>query len=369
LIDGRCKAMKIAAFKCFGREAMSRVRGVRLPAEPPMTMMLPCMAMRSKYHAFERQVSRRGYPWITSPPGSRPRHGTSNHLLVSKQADSDVSPHRDHVPSIAGRRPGRNFQLNLPGCIVVLLLMLSGQALVFAASADPFDTPVDKKVVDFGLSPYYLPGSDIHVRLSCFIYPAFMVKEYDEGQKGAEWIAVARIGKGKAPQCSKSHEQGEWVLDQKEWDGYFMGVKGDMAFFRAADGIDGGMPFAIFDAKTRKKIFSDSFKFEDSPFNDIRVERTDDGQVVLRYLRVKGTFCDLYPEKVRCWEPTRKKLGIRSTAKPVCKGYEDTRARWGSAVAYPVEVVLFPKPVRKNVDGPVTCWPVDYSQLFPPRSH
>jgi len=40
--------------------------------------------------------------------------------------------------------------LNLAGRILVLLFVLSGQALAFAASADPFDTPVDKKVVDFG---------------------------------------------------------------------------------------------------------------------------------------------------------------------------------------------------------------------------
>ena len=45
---------------------------------------------------------------------------------------------------------------------------------------------------------------------------------------------------------------------------------------------------------------------------------------------------------------------------PVCIACEDTRGRWWvSAVAYPVEVALFPKPVRKNFDGPVRCWPVD----------
>jgi len=258
--------------------------------------------------------------------------------------------------------------LNSARRIVVLLLALSGQAPAFASLADPFDTPVDTKVVDFGPSPYYRPGTDIHVRLSCFIYPDFMVKVYDEGQKGAEWMAIARIEKRKGPQCSKSHEPEEWVLDrEKEWDGYFMGVKGNLVFFRAPDGIDGGMPFAIFNAKTRKKIFNDSFfyagmwreKFEDSAFNDMRIKRIGDGQVVLRYLRVKGTLCGLHPEKASCWEPTRKKLGIKSPAKPVCIAYEGTGGTLVSAVAYPVEVALFPKPIRKNVDGPVRCWPVD----------
>jgi hypothetical protein len=195
-----------------------------------------------------------------------------------------------------------------------------------------------------------------------------MVKEYDEGQKGAAWIAIIHNEKGEAPPCSKSHERGEWVLDrQKEWDGYFMGVKGNLVFLRASDGTNGGMPFAIFDARTRKKIFGDVFfdagmwneKFEESPFNDMRIERTGDGQVVLTYLRVKGTSCDLHAEKMSCWEPIRRELGIRSTARPVCIAYDDTRGRWSSAVAYPVEVGLFPRPVRNNVEGPVRCWPVD----------
>src|SRR5262249_35157053 len=273
----------------------------------------------------------------------------------------------DHaVQQPVGRR--RQFHMNSAGRVVVLLLVLTGQPFVCGASADPFDTPVDTRVVDFGPSPYYAQGTDIHVRLSCFVYPTFMVKEYDEGQKGAEWIAMVLIEKGKAPRCSKSHERGEWVLNpQKEWDGYFMGVKGDLVFLRASDGTDGGMPFAIFDAKTRKKMFGDVFfyvgmwneKFEHSPFNDMRIERTGDGQIALRYLRVRGTLCDLHEEGGSCWEPTRRHLGIRSTARPVCIAYDDIRGRWVSAVAYPVEVSLFPRPVRKNVDGPVRCWPVD----------
>jgi hypothetical protein len=258
--------------------------------------------------------------------------------------------------------------MNSAGRIVVLLLVLTGHPPVFAASADPFDTPVDTRVVDFGPSPYYAPGTDIHVRLSCFVYPAFMVKEYDDGQKGAAWIAMVRIEKGTAPRCGTSHERGEWVLNpQKEWDGYFMGVKGHLVFLRASDGSDGGMPFAIFDARTRKKIFGDVFfdagmwnqQFEESPFNDMRIERAGDGQIALRYLRVKGTSCDLHAEGVSCWEPTRRDLGIRSAARPVCIAYDGTRGHWVSAVAYPVEVALFPRPVRKNVEGPVRCWPVD----------
>jgi hypothetical protein len=44
---------------------------------------------------------------------------------------------------------------------------------------------------------------------------------------------------------------------------------------------------------------------------------------------------------------------------PVCSGYEKIADRWVSAVAYPVEKLLFPQPSRKTVAGPVKCWPVD----------
>jgi hypothetical protein len=45
--------------------------------------------------------------------------------------------------------------------------------------------PLKKKVVDFGLSEYNPPGGrNFRVKLRCFFYPNFMVKEYDnEGQK------------------------------------------------------------------------------------------------------------------------------------------------------------------------------------------
>ena len=259
------------------------------------------------------------------------------------------------------------FRLNSAKGVAVLLLVLSGSALTSAASTDPFDAPVEKKIVDFGPSPYYGPGTDIHVRLSCYIYPAFMVKQYDEGQKGAEWLAVAPMEKGAVPQCAKSHEPGEWVLDnEKEWHGYFKGVKGNLVFFVAADGADGGMPFAVFDPKTRRKIFEDSYfyagmwnvKFKDSPFNDIRVQRTANGQVSLKYLRVVGTEYDLHTARAPSWGPLRKRLGIKTIQKPACLFY--AKGSWGpSVVAYPVEVSLFPKPVRKNIEGPVRCWSVD----------
>jgi hypothetical protein len=160
------------------------------------------------------------------------------------------------------------------------------------------------------------------------------------------------------------------VIDPNDWSGYFKGVKGSLVFFSAADGTDGGMPFAIFDSNTGKKVFEDSAydpliwrnsqtKPQDSPFNRLRIYKAEDGGMTLKYLRVIGTDCDLHSEGSSCWEQLRSSLQLRQTKMPVCSNYENISVRYSSSLAYPVETVLFPEPATKTTEGPVKCWPVD----------
>jgi hypothetical protein len=257
------------------------------------------------------------------------------------------------------------MKLTSSGPVAIILLMLVLSRVVFA-QADSFDVPLKKKLVFYEPSPYY-PGGNVRIKLSCFYYATFMVKQYDEGQKGAEWLAIVPTEKGLAPPCSRSHVVGERIIKYPEWIGYFKAAKGNLVFFHAADGINGGMPFVVYDSRTGRKVFKDSYysasmgtgKVEDSPFNQMRISNAPNGQVSLTYLRVMGTDCDLYREKATCWEQVRKKLGVQSTQAPVCSGYQGVTTRWPSSVAYPVEVSLFPKPTAKTKDGPVKCWPVD----------
>jgi hypothetical protein len=244
-----------------------------------------------------------------------------------------------------------------------LLLAFGVPAFTSVAAANSFDAPLKKKVVDYGPSPYY-QGQ----KLSCYFYPTFMVKEYDTGQKGAEWLAIVPVEKGGVvPACDRSHVSGESIIEKPDWGGYFKGAKGNLVFFNDADGIDGGLPFVVYDSRTGQRIFDDSAydssmwskKVDDSPFNRLRVSSTQDGQFTLRYLRVVEADCDLHTEKTSCWEQVRKKLALKSAQMPVCSGYKGIPTRWASAVAYPVEVLLFPQPAIKTVVGPVKCWPVD----------
>jgi len=149
--------------------------------------------------------------------------------------------------------------------------------------------------------------------------------------------------------------------------GYFMGAKGRLVFFSAADGFNEGMPFVVYDSQTGTRVFEDSYhdtsifnrKVDSSPFNHMRVFEGRNGQFSLKYLRVVEATCDLRSEKSPCWEGVRKRLELETAKTPMCSGYKDITTRWESAVAYPVEVTLFPKPVTKPIDGPVRCWPAD----------
>jgi hypothetical protein len=86
---------------------------------------------------------------------------------------------------------------------VVLLFVLNVSA-VAAAQGDSFDVPLKKKVVDFGPSPYYSASQNVRVKLSCYFYSTFMVKEYDKGQKGAEWLAIVPVEARATPACVQS---------------------------------------------------------------------------------------------------------------------------------------------------------------------
>jgi hypothetical protein len=242
--------------------------------------------------------------------------------------------------------------------------------LAAAAAAQGFD-PYKKQVVDYG-APKDFPSNPHHDQLTCFYYPGLMVKQFtNDWNKGALFLSFLRFDQTR-PACVKEHSADEKVLDSQEWVGYFRGVvKGDLVFFDSDDGQDGGMPFAIYDSKTQKKVFEDNaywagmwnqkLRPRQSPFNDMRLRITHDGNVVLTYLRVLSTECDIPNKGTECWPPLVQKLGLKTktAAVPNCLRWDEHQTIGASAVAYPVETSLFPTPVTKTISGPVRCWAAD----------
>jgi hypothetical protein len=245
-------------------------------------------------------------------------------------------------------------------CVLALSLVAGSlYAQVNRTNLDEgFDKPVKKTVVDFGPSPFYRASRHVRNKLTCYYYPAFTVKEYDQGEKGAEWLSIVPSAQAA---CARRHEEHEKVYTT-EWSGYFRGVKGTVVFFDASDGDDGGMPFAAFDSGTGRKLFEDSSLLDYYQKtlhlkNVFRVTSEADQNLRLTYLRVARAGCNLKAKQWECWNKVRAQFGIMQADIPVCSGYE--QADWQSAIVYPVSVLLTDSPRIKAVDGPVFCWPAD----------
>src|SRR5215472_9635441 len=120
------------------------------------------------------------------------------------------------------------------GVILVLLTQCA-----WAAS---FDKPLATKTVDLGPSKY---SSGARAQVKCYYFPGFMVKEVDEGEKGAARLAIVPHT-GLIPKCTQAKSKSEMVVDPDEWSGYFKGVKNNYVFFDGDDGFNGGMGFAVY---------------------------------------------------------------------------------------------------------------------------
>jgi hypothetical protein len=226
-----------------------------------------------------------------------------------------------------------------------------------------FDKPLKKTVVDFGPSPFYKASQHVRNKLTCYYYPAFTVKEYDQGEKGAEWLSIVPSAQAA---CARRHEEHEKVYTT-EWSGYFRGVNGAVVFFDASDGEDGGMPFAAFDSGTGRKLFEDfsvlDYYQKKLHIKDaFRITSGVDQVPVLTYFRVVPAGCDLKTEQWDCWNKVRAEFGIVQTEIPTCIRYEQAEGKRESAIVYPVSVLLTDSPQIKAANGPVSCWPVKRSK-------
>ena len=260
--------------------------------------------------------------------------------------------------------------------VLYVVFLLAGIAV-----ADSFDRPLSKKTVALGPSR---SGSGRRSKVNCYVYPNFMVKEVDLGEKGADRLAIIRVRSGIVPPCTRTRSRAEMVINPDEWSGYFKGVKGQLVFFDADDGWNGGMGFIVYDSKTGKKVF------EDSAVGDLDFLPPHAGDVTLKYVRIIDSQCNSPKDEAVCWDHVRKTIGVENPTQPDCKkAYEesaqklakgrceaqssntpqcvdkeiqlarDQTSQASSIIAYTVEVSLGQQPIIKAVPGEIRCWPSD----------
>lgn len=205
--------------------------------------------------------------------------------------------------------------------------------------ATPFDQPV---AVDNAELPVDKANAEVKPGVNCYRFRGFMVKEVDLGEVGAEKLAILP----EDAKCEREDAAERKVVDPSA--GYFLGAKGNLAFFQAADGSNGGMPFVVFDTKTMKPLFTDSFEGAD-------FERMDDqgGKLVLDYVRTFSADCSLYLDKAACGDKIRKETGLDAAALPSCEAaYDEEKKRTPD---YAKEIGELPSvisyPVTMTYDG------------------
>jgi hypothetical protein len=247
-----------------------------------------------------------------------------------------------------------------------LAVALGNSSSASVALTESFDKPVRKTVVNLGRSAYLMPNNPDRVRLYCYYYQDFMVKELNNpGLKGVRWVTVTPFIDENAPACRLAHGSTERFMAKGWWG--FEGVKGSLLFLEAADGDDNsGMPFRVLDLETGKKIFEDSAWWN----GHLEFMHTTDETVSLKYLRVVGGDCSIPKDGTICWSKSRRRYGLGNATMPKCAGYRHEGEKEGavdddgvplveidtpSAIAYPAVVDLFPRPSIRAVPGPIKC--------------
>jgi len=243
------------------------------------------------------------------------------------------------------------------------LLTLSGSA---QNQSESFDKPIKETVIDLGLSPYYPAVRQNHGQLRCHYFQRFMVKELDWGQKGDDWISIASNDPAHLTPCSQEHNDDE-TLHREAQDEYFDAAKGNFVFLGAADCLDRGSPFRVFDVVSGKELFEDQRRLSPKgKIADISFAKSG-ANLVMRYPSVVAAECSLPQKKSECWKEILRSTGLGPQPMPKCIGYSGFNRSEGygtddqsdpSVVSFPVEVTI-PEFKRRILPGPVTCWAAD----------
>lgn len=256
------------------------------------------------------------------------------------------------------------------------LLFVVASSLAHGAS---FDVSVEIKYLDLGQSKLSPSSRD---KLTCFYYDQFMVKQIDLSEKGADQLSIIPFTThAKLPACQKKNVAGEMIVDPKVWSGYFKGVKSHYVFFDGDDGWNGATPFAIFDARTGKKIF------DDASMGEIKFIQNST-TVGLTYRRAYQAPCSVVVDGKKCWEKIMQATGIRDARAPDCAAaYRKSNLQFahnlcedkkdffdcfqktmnnsqfkeqdkvGPMIEYPVEIRDLAAPKPKALSTATACWP------------
>lgn len=218
-----------------------------------------------------------------------------------------------------------------------------------------FDEPL---TVDNTPLPKDKANPDAQPQVNCYRYTGFMVKEVDLGEKGAASLAITPPDAA----CERQAGKNEQVV-KDDTAGYFFGAKGTFAFFQADDGLNGGLPFVVYDTRTMKRLFEDSLQGDD--FESLDADGTT---LKITFRRVYSADCSIYKAGGNCAETIKKATGLGDIAKlPDCsEAYDAEKKRTPdyakeiedlpSVISYEAELTYDGSAVSiKPLAGETTC--------------
>ena len=195
-----------------------------------------------------------------------------------------------------------------------IILAVLGVVILFAgyrviqrrqAGTAYFDTPLKVTTSDLGIDPGSNPP--FHNQLICTYFRDFMVKEIVFDQPGDEQISIVPGSASHSPTCQRANVSNEIVID---WSGSLEGVKTPYLFLAGDDSFGLLFPFAVFDARTGKKLFEDGITSKDL-FESIEVKGA---ALTTRFKRVVQLQCSLLRDPrndgAACWEKSRRELHL-----------------------------------------------------------
>jgi hypothetical protein len=204
--------------------------------------------------------------------------------------------------------------------MIFCIVMLTGSISVSASGApnqSPFDPPAETRREKLAPDPQK-PGLERTV--SCFDYPRFTIRQVDLGEVGAATLSIIPSAPGKKPACAEQPQDGEYEIPNELWSGYFVGVKGDYAFFDAGDGTNGGLGFMVFQVSSKKKLFDD---MADGGLESVTIK---DDAVTLRYRRNFSGPCSVVTGAAACSERLAREMGVASIPSATCaESYASTK--------------------------------------------
>jgi len=194
-----------------------------------------------------------------------------------------------------------------------------GAAAGAAPAPSPFDKPLSTERVPLPRDPDNPKGRP---KVSCFRFARFVVKEVDLGEVGADQLSIIPLaGAGAGVRCQRANVAGERVVAPTDWSGYYQGVKGDYVVFSSGDGWEGGMGFALYDARNGRMVFDDAYK------TAIHSLQAGPAGLTMRYVRVYRAKCSLRGDAAGCWRQIKLDTGLTAPAPPDCMAAYAREAR------------------------------------------